>query len=202
VLAFGGYPSQTFVNDIISDIESYGRPAVLIYGGDFDATGIDILRDFLKRTEGHWHETERVALNEDQISKYKLPPLPGKSWDPRAASFRAAYGKLVQVELDALPPDVLKQIYDDAVAAYWDEDAYTESREQEEKDRQQLLDPEEIKNMLAALTCLHHDADVLVNKIGTKKMTIPKLRKETTEIELSIDQAESVLEDHQEAFDG
>lgn len=151
VLAFGGYPSQTFVNDIIEDIDRREKPAVLIYGGDFDATGVDILRDFEKRTQGVWDEVLRVALNEDQIAEHKLPPLPGKSWDPRAGRFEAMYGELVQVELDALPPDVLKNIYDEAVDQYFDQDKFERSFEQEEGDNAQLLYPRDIKRMFESL---------------------------------------------------
>lgn len=148
VLAFGGYPSQTFIDNILKDIDRQNRPAVLIYGGDFDATGVDILRDFIKRTNGVWQETRRIALNEDQIAQYNLPPLPGKSWDPRADAFILKYGKLIQVELDALPPDVLKSIYDDAVADYWDEDIYEAIRKEEEIERKQLIYPEDATELL------------------------------------------------------
>jgi hypothetical protein len=151
VLAFGGYPSQTFVDDIINDVQWRERDAVLIYAGDFDATGVDILRDFLKRTEDVWRKTHRIALNEEQIAEYKLPPLPGKHWDPRAAKFEAMYGKLVQVELDALAPDVLKKIYDEAIDPYWDDEAFDRSKEQEEKDRAQFVTPAEMKGMLGNL---------------------------------------------------
>lgn len=148
VLAFGGYPSQTFVTNIIKDVERRSRPAVLLYGGDFDATGVDILRDFLVRTQGVWDETHRIALNEEQIAEYDLPPLPGKHWDPRAAAFEEKYGELVQVELDALPPDVLKKIYEDAVNTYWEPDEFDRSLNQEAYDRKQLLMPDKIKEMV------------------------------------------------------
>lgn len=163
VLAFGGYPSQTFVNDIIDDIDRHGRPAVLLYGGDFDATGVDILRDFRKRTAGCWAETTRIALNEDQIAEHSLPPLPGKSWDPRADNFIAMYGELIQVELDALPPDVLKKIYEDAIGEYWNSDAYDKSIAQEEEDRKKLLTVDQVKDVLAELSEMVFEIDVMDN---------------------------------------
>lgn len=151
VIAFGGYPSQTFVDQICADIDRQDRPAVLIYGGDFDATGVDILRDFIKRTNGFWDETLRIALNEDQIAQYNLPPLPGKSWDPRAAAFIEKYGKLVQVELDALPPDVLKSIYDEAVEQYWDKDVFEAVMDEEKEERKKLLMPDDAGQMVREL---------------------------------------------------
>lgn len=151
VLAFGGYPSQTFVEAIKDDIDSQNRPAVLIYGGDFDATGVDILRDFAKRTMGYWEHQDRIALNEDQIEEYQLPPLPGKSWDPRAESFIATYGELVQVELDALPPDVLRKIYDEAVDSFWDEKGWEKSVEQEDEERKRLIMPDDVGALVSEL---------------------------------------------------
>jgi hypothetical protein len=45
----------------------------------------------------------------------------------------------VQVELDALPPDVLRTLYIDAIAAFWDDDAYQQARAREETERRSLM---------------------------------------------------------------
>lgn len=78
-----------------------------------------------------------VALTDQQVTDYGLPPQPGKSTDPRAAGFKARHGALIQVELDALPPDVLHELYTDAVEAWWEGDVYDSlvEREQAERDR-------------------------------------------------------------------
>lgn len=151
VLSFGGYPSQTFVKDIQEDVERQGRPAVLIYGGDFDATGVDIPRDFLKRTEGCWAHYIRIGLNFDQIEEFDLPPLEGKWWDPRAAKFESEHGKLMQVELDALPPDALKKIYEDEVAKWWEPKIFEEVVEAEKKEKKKLILPSEVNGIFEAL---------------------------------------------------
>lgn len=39
--ALSRYASQTDVDDIVADVEADGRPAVLLYGGDFDDSGRD-----------------------------------------------------------------------------------------------------------------------------------------------------------------
>lgn len=106
ILALGGYSSQTYVDEIIQDAEEQDRPAVLVYAGDFDASGEDIDRDFLERT-GCFAEVVRIALTSEQVEAYELPQQPGKPSDPRAPRFVRRYGSLVQVELDALPPDIL-----------------------------------------------------------------------------------------------
>jgi hypothetical protein len=137
VLALGGYGSQSYVDDVIEDVESSRRPAVLLYAGDHDASGEDIDRDFVART-GCWAEVRRVALSAEQVEEHELPPQPGKTTDSRAAGFIARHGRLVQVELDALPPDALRQLFADAIAEYWNENAHSVALGQELEDRRTL----------------------------------------------------------------
>jgi hypothetical protein len=112
ILALGGYSSQTYTDDVREDAGAQGRPAVLLYAGDFDPSGEDIPRDFCARA-GCFDIVRRVALSAEQVRDYHLPPLPGKATDSRAAGFVAKHGRLVQVELDALPPDTLHELYRD-----------------------------------------------------------------------------------------
>ena len=65
---------------------------------------------------------------------------PGKTRDTRAGRFIARHGQLVQVELDALPPDVLRQLYQDAIDRFWDRSKYEVVVEQEEQEQLQLQD--------------------------------------------------------------
>ena len=83
---------------------------MLLYAGDHDPSGEDIDRDFIARTDC-WDEVRRVALTAAQVEQYALPPQPGKETDSRAAGFVERHGRLVQVELDALPPDVLRDLF-------------------------------------------------------------------------------------------
>lgn len=138
VLALGGYGSQSFVDEVAADAKASGRPAVLLYAGDHDPSGEDIDRDFVART-GCWEEVRRVALSAEQVEEYELPPQPGKTTDSRAAQFVARHGALVQVELDALPPEVLRQLYSHAIADYWDEDEHSVALAQELEDRRALV---------------------------------------------------------------
>lgn len=69
-----------------------------------------------------------------------LPPQPGKVTDSRAAAFTARHGELVQVDLDALPPDVLRGLYDEVWAAYWDTSAFEEAVAREDEERKSLGD--------------------------------------------------------------
>lgn len=68
----------------------------------------------------------------------RAPPQPGKETDSRARRFVARHGKLVQVELDALPPDVPRTLYTDAIAAFWNDDAYRQALAREATERRSL----------------------------------------------------------------
>jgi hypothetical protein len=137
VLALGGYTSQSFVSEVVRDVAGHGRPGVLLYGGDFDPSGEDIDRDFVERT-GCWARVERVALSAAQVAEYQLPPAMGKATDSRAAGFVKRHGALVQVELDALPPDTLRRLYAEALAPFWDEAAYQAAMGRERADLAEL----------------------------------------------------------------
>jgi hypothetical protein len=137
ILALGGYTSQTYVDEIMEDVAEQGRPAVLIYAGDFDPSGEDIQRDFCDRADC-FEKVIRVALTPEQIEEYRLPEQMGKATDSRAARFVATHGKLVQVELDALPPDILRDLYQEAIDRHWDTSEYDRVLRREEKERATL----------------------------------------------------------------
>jgi hypothetical protein len=140
VLALGGYSSQSYVDATVADVgRMWQRPAILLYAGDFDPSGEDIDRDFVERTDC-WDKVVRVALSAEQVEQYRLPPNPGKASDSRAAGFVARHGELVQVELDALDPAVLRQLFSDAISEFWDESAYESVIEQERTDIAALRD--------------------------------------------------------------
>ena len=110
---------------------------MLLYAGDHDPSGEDIDRDFIARTDC-WDEVRRVALTAAQVEQYALPPQPGKDNGQPRGGFVARHGRLVQVELDALPPDVLRALYREAIAEFWDDDAYTAVMMQEAAERRSL----------------------------------------------------------------
>jgi hypothetical protein len=137
ILALGGYSSQTFTRQVRLDARRQGRPAVLLYGGDFDPSGEDIDRDFIART-GCFCDVVRVALTSDQVAEHRLPPQPGKATDSRANGFVARHGRLVQVELDALPPEVLRALYQNAIDGFMDVSTYDAVVEREDRERGHL----------------------------------------------------------------
>jgi len=142
VFAIGGYESVTFEQDVKRAIAKDGRPAVLLYGGDLDPSGIDIYRNFLKYT-GPWAHSERVAITWEQTEENDIPRNPFAKNDSRNANFLKEYGALFQVEidaLDALAPGKMRQFYEDAFMRYWNMPAFEVVKEREEKERARLIE--------------------------------------------------------------
>jgi|KBSMisStaDraftv2_1062788.scaffolds.fasta_scaffold41536_5 hypothetical protein len=137
IVALGGYSSQTYVDEVAADALAAKRPAVLLYAGDHDPSGEDIDRDFLERT-ACFDEVRRVALTADQVEQYALPPQPGKETDSRARGFVERHGRLVQVELDALPPDILQGLFEAAIEEFFDATRYQAVLVRETKERRSL----------------------------------------------------------------
>lgn len=140
VVALGGYASQTLADEVAEEILEDGRPAILIYAGDFDADGLDIPRDFAERV-GRFEDVVRVALTPEQIEELAIPPQPGKWTSARARGFAEEYAELfetvygtdlVQIELDAIEPTELRRIYTEAIDSYFDRDLWQECVSREE----------------------------------------------------------------------
>jgi hypothetical protein len=135
ILALGGYSSQSYVDQVSWHATRDERPAVLLYAGDYDPSGEDIDRDFTERCDV-WNDVVRVALTDEQVTSYGLPPNPGKATDSRAGAFIARHGELVQVELDALDPTDLQALFQAQIDERWDTSKYEAVLERERRDRQ------------------------------------------------------------------
>jgi hypothetical protein len=134
-----GYGSQTYLDDIASMVEADNRPAVLVYAGDLDPSGEDILRDFIERCDV-FSKIEHVAVRYGQIAELSLPKMEGNPEDRRAKGFIAKYGELLQVEVEAIEPDTLHQLYDEALDRWFDMPTFESARAREEATRARLQD--------------------------------------------------------------
>jgi hypothetical protein len=123
VFGCGGYVSQTLADSIHNTIARDGRPAICLYGGDLDASGEDIARDFEKRV-GAFDQFVRVAVTPEQVTEYDLPENPGKERDSRAGTFTDKHGRNFQVEVDALDPVDLDRLYRLAAEPFWDREVF------------------------------------------------------------------------------
>jgi hypothetical protein len=115
------------------------RGVAVLYFGDFDPSGEDMVRSLRVRLADRGAEPELVkcALTRADLTRYRLPPDPAKRTDSRSAKFIAEHGD-VSVELDALPVDVLRARLVAEVEARMDLDALREVRQVEERDRGRL----------------------------------------------------------------
>jgi hypothetical protein len=136
-----GWHSESYERSIAHDIRSEDRPSVLLYLGDLDPAGEGIEDNIEFNIP--FNTVVRVALTVDQATEYGLPENPGVESKlrrtPGRHAFRAKYGRLFQVEVDALPPDVLRTLVMDAVNARLDREIYESILEEEEAERE-LLD--------------------------------------------------------------
>ena len=112
-----------------------GQTPVVFHLGDHDPSGIDMTRDNRDRLSmfaGGPVLVVRLALNKNQIEKYGPPPNPAKFDDPRAEDYVREHG-YSSWELDALEPDVIKALIEEAVL---------EVRDQKKWDQAMLLEAE------------------------------------------------------------
>lgn len=138
--------------------------AVILYLGDLDPSGEDMVRDIQARLamflsggerEGDygacesptgWNlyavdpvplRVEKIALTMEQVEEYDPPPNPAKKTDSRAKGYIEKYGKS-SWEVDALPPPVLQQIIRNAFEEYVDLQIMEEIKQQERADIMRL----------------------------------------------------------------
>jgi hypothetical protein len=112
-----------------------GKQPVIIHLGDHDPSGIDMTRDIAERLalfSGYPVEVNRIALNMDQVRFYNPPPNPAKLTDSRADGYIQIHG-YESWELDALDPDVLSDLIEDAVLELRDEDLWQDAIKKENK---------------------------------------------------------------------
>jgi hypothetical protein len=125
LLVLRGYPSLTLLwedAERLSEIEDGVKKILILYFGDFDPSGMDIQRSAIEHIEqdfGITIECKRVALTQDQIIHYGLPPAPAKHTDTRRTAFIAEHGVDWQVELDSIDPRELQRLIEASIHGHW-----------------------------------------------------------------------------------
>lgn len=138
-----GFGSSTSMHDTALRFlaEEDKKYKALLYLGDFDPSGEEMVRDINKRMSFYGVKNchvEKIALTLEQVKQYKLLPNPVKKSDSRAKAFIAKYGES-SWEVDALPPDVLHRMIEQIILKVLDLDKYNKVIEQEDSDKE-LLD--------------------------------------------------------------
>ena len=122
--------------------ERYGEgdAVIVLYFGDFDPSGEDMVRSLRERLASFGCEPEltKCALTREDIHHYGLPPAFTKKSDTRAAAFVAQHGD-ISVELDALPPNVLRARLEEEVKSRMDLAALERVKAVEKRERAKLV---------------------------------------------------------------
>jgi hypothetical protein len=161
-----GYSSSSTMYDIAKRIYNQlvdSKHVVLLYLGDHDPSGLDMVRDveerikefliawqsageedelYLQRFKEHIDDmfyVEHVALTMNQVTQFNPPPNPAKVTDPRAKDYIKKYSNM-SWELDSLEPEDLIQITESAILGYLDLDKYNKWIEREKKESKLLVD--------------------------------------------------------------
>ena len=143
VVVCRGFSSVSFLNDYKTRLTYYPeRSPILLYFGDFDPSGVEMLKAMVTTLEDELNVTgiefKRVALLKEDIVKYKLPHSPEalKHTDTRAERYVAEYGELA-VELDALSPMDLEAKIREAIEQELDMELYDDEvgKESQELDK-------------------------------------------------------------------
>lgn len=122
-----GYSSATAMHDAGRRFAAEGRTRsrlVILHLGDHDPSGLDMTNDIRNRVNLYSNdagvEVRRIALNLDQVQALSLPPNPAKLSDARARAYVAQYGR-ESWELDALSPQYIERLIEEAVMDLTDE---------------------------------------------------------------------------------
>lgn len=138
-----GYTSQSEMWGGAQRIEAWAKSGsqtpVIFHFGDHDPSGKDMTRDIVDRIEMFMGgvKLERLALNMNQVRKYKPPPNPAKITDSRSKGYIAEFGN-ESWELDALKPDVIVDLIRKNVTGLVDKKIWNEDRERLETERRLL----------------------------------------------------------------
>ncbi len=127
-----GYTSQSEMHSAALRLKRFSeeqkQTPIIIHLGDHDPSGIDMSRDIAERLELFMGglKVDRIALNLDQVKKYKPPPNPAKITDTRARGYIKQFGAK-SWELDALDPKVLSDLIKKTVLSYRDSDLWEDA---------------------------------------------------------------------------
>jgi hypothetical protein len=122
-----------------ADSGEWEKDCILLYIGDHDPSGLDMVRDIQSRLVefGAPVEVEHIALTTEQVKQFSPPPNPAKFSDPRASGYVQRFGK-TSWEVDALPPDALEKVVSTAILKYLDGKLMKTVMEREEVQMERL----------------------------------------------------------------
>lgn len=144
-----GYSSASAMHDAFNrfkEAKENGQKVEILYFGDHDPSGLNMVKDIRNRIEEFAtgiglalpFKITPIALTMTQIKLYNPPPNPAKVTDSRYVEYEAEHGT-ESWEVDALPPDVLNELLENAITSRIDMEKYRTISEQVEIDRARLM---------------------------------------------------------------
>ena len=135
VVSSGGFDSVTAKHDMAVKLSK--GPHHILHIGDFDPSGVHIassLDEDLTAFAGGGIGFSRIAVTEEQGDTYSLPTAPPKKTDNRSFSGKAT------IQAEALPPETLAQILDDAIRSHIDTNALRNAKAEQADARLELVE--------------------------------------------------------------
>jgi hypothetical protein len=135
-----GYSSSSAMYESATRFSQHtDQTCILLYLGDHDPSGEDMVRDIQERLTMFLVDVEvtKVALTYEQVQQYNPPPNPTKITDTRSAGYIEKYGEECW-EVDALPPDTLHSIIESSITKYVDMELMDEIKAKENLDKEFL----------------------------------------------------------------
>lgn len=146
VMVNRGYGSVSMIYDAYKRItKAYkdgAERAVILYLGDHDPSGLDMIRDIQARLDemlvtfygiGDFTlEVAPLALTTEQVNEYNPPPNPAKFSDPRAGWYMENFGT-TSWEVDALEPRVLNSLITEGITSRLDLASFQAIKQREEE---------------------------------------------------------------------
>lgn len=154
LISGGGFNSASAIWEAVRRLmPKQKKKIIILYYGDFDPSGDFMNEDVENRLKefGLDVKVNRILLNLKHIDEYDLKPSfevkskkkNGEVYDklkadPRAKRFIEKYGKLRQVEIEAMNPAILKNIIEENILLYFDEKLNSKVIRQEKKEIREI----------------------------------------------------------------
>lgn len=133
-----GFSSLSYLHSAAEQMRDAGKPVHVYYFADHDPSGLTAmrvaereLRTFAPDVELSFHH---AAVTWEQVERWNLPTRPTKRTDSRAKR----YGNKPSVELDAIPPDLLRALARECIEPHIDPDVLGRLRRIEDEERRAL----------------------------------------------------------------
>lgn len=144
-----GFNSATTTYQLAGRLQQFieaGRDVVCLYIGDHDPSGLEMIRDMrarlteilqFRQVQIDAFAFQPVALTFEQVQQYQPPENPAKKTDSRFNGYQRQFGD-GSWEVDALRPEVMTDIVDQAIRQFVDEDMFNRVIAEEDTDKARL----------------------------------------------------------------